>query len=100
MDILFVPLLRLCILILSLYNFVIFAYIIVSLLEQFGIINRYNQVVFFVHSILFRLSEPVLSRIRMFMPKLEGIDLSPLVVMLAIYFLKDMLLTLLLRFPA
>ena len=100
MDILIVPLLRLLITVLNLYTFAIFIYIILSLLEQFGIVNRYNQVVYFVHNMLFRLCEPLLARIRLFLPNLGAIDLSPMVLILGIYFIQDVLVRILSHFPA
>lgn len=100
MDIIFVPILRLLITVINFYTFAVFIYVIMSLLEQFGIINRYNQVVYFVHNILFRLCDPFLARIRLFLPNLGGIDLSPMVLILALYFLQDVLIRLLIRFPA
>lgn len=100
MDIIFVPLLRLLITILNFYTFTIFVFVILNLLEQFGILNRYNQIVYFVHNFLFRLCEPVLARIRVFLPSLGGLDLSPMVLILAVYFIQDLLMRILMRFPA
>ena len=100
MDILFVPLLRLLITVINFYTMAVFVYVILSLLEQFGVINRYNKVVYFVHTFLFRLCEPFLARLRLFLPSLGGIDLSPMVLVLALYFIQDILMRLLMRFPA
>ncbi len=100
MDILFVPALRLLITVLNLYTMAVFIYVIVSLLEQFGVINRYHQVVYFIHTVLFRLCEPFLARIRVLMPALSGIDLSPMVLILLLYFAQDILMRLLTKFPA
>ncbi len=94
------PLLRLLITVINFYTFAVFIYIILSLLEQFGVINRYNQVVYFIHNFLFRLTEPLLGRIRLFMPNLGGIDLSPMVLVLALYFIQDILIRLLIKFPS
>jgi len=99
MDIIFVPLLRLLISVINFYVFGLFVYVIMSLLEQFGIINRYNQFVYLVHTFLFRIYEPVLGRIRVFMPQLGGLDLSPMVLMFLLYFVQDILGRLLMRFP-
>ena len=100
MDIIFVPILRLLGAVINLYITGLFIYVIISLLEQFGIINKYNQVVYFINNILFRLYEPALSRIRVFMPNLGGLDLSPLVLVFALYFIQEVLFRILIRFPA
>lgn len=94
------PLLRLLITVLNFYTVIVLIYVIVNLLEQFGIINRYNQVVYFVHTFLFRLCEPLLARIRVFMPNLGGLDLSPMVLILAVHFIQELLVRILMRFPA
>ncbi len=99
MDILFIPILRLLITVINFYTMALFVYVILSMLEQFGVINRYNKVVFFIHNFLFRLCEPVLSRIRLFMPNLGGIDLSPMVLILALYFFQDVLIRIIIKFP-
>ena len=100
MDILFVPLLRLMIAVINFYVFGLFVYVIMSLLEQFGVLNRYNQVVYLIHTFLFRLYEPLLGRLRVLLPNLGGIDLSPMALMFLLYFVQDMLARLLMRFPA
>jgi YggT family protein len=75
---------------LSLYWWAIVIYVIISLLEQFNVINPYNQFVYTVHSFLFRIVEPVLSRIRRFLPSLGTIDISPLILLLIIHFFQVM----------
>ncbi len=55
--------------------------------------DPYNPIVRF----LYRATEPVFQRVRRFIPPMGGIDLSPLVVLLAIYFLQYFLVTTLLQ---
>ncbi len=55
--------------------------------------DPYNPIVRFLYGV----TEPVLSRIRRFVPPLGGIDLSPLVAILAIVFLKQFLVPVLLE---
>ncbi len=55
--------------------------------------DPYNPIVRFLH----RATEPVFQRVRRFIPPMGGIDLSPLVVLLAIYFLQYFLVTTLLQ---
>ena len=85
------PLLNVFDAILNLLNYCLVAYIILGWLEAFDIINRYNKFVYAIHNILFRILEPILGKIRRFIPDLGPIDLSPIVFILAIMFLKDVI---------
>ncbi len=77
--------------VLSLYTYVIIAMIIMSWLLTFGIVNINNQFVRQVQQVIFRLTEPVLGPIRRALPDLGGIDLSPIVVLLGIFFVRNLL---------
>lgn len=98
MDIIIVPFFTLLIYIVNLYKMIIFFYVILSLLEHFQIINSYNKFVYTVQKILFQLTDPVLSRVRRLLPSISGIDLSPLIVILAIQFIEGMLFQLIQKF--
>lgn len=76
--------------ILQLYVFIVFAMVIMSWLISFNVINRHNQFVDMIWRTLVALTEPVLRPIRNIMPNLGGIDLSPLILLLAIFFLREM----------
>ena len=54
-------------------------------------INRSNQFVYTIGNVLYRLTEPALRPIRRFMPNLGGIDLSPIVLLLLIFFLRNLI---------
>ncbi len=77
--------------VLSLYTYVIIAMIIMSWLLTFGIVNINNQFVRQLQQVIFRLTEPVLGPIRRVLPDLGGIDLSPIVVLLGIFFVRNLL---------
>ncbi len=62
-------------------------WIILNLLIQFKIVNRYQPLVFKLETVLHRLFEPMLAPIRRYMPDLGGIDLSPVVLILALNFI-------------
>jgi len=70
-------------LILDIYMWIIIARAIISWVNP----DPYNPIVRF----LYQATEPVLSRVRRIIPYLGGIDLSPLVVLLIIYFLRQFL---------
>ncbi len=79
-------------LILQLYYWVVLAMIILSWLISFNIVNTRNQFVAAVWRIVNQLTEPVLAPIRRFMPKFSGLDLSPLVLFLGIFFVERIIL--------
>ncbi len=71
----------------SLISFLLFVYIIFSLLISFNVINTYNQFVSIVYGALYKLFEPILSPIRNALPDLGGIDFSPIIVFFALRYL-------------
>lgn len=77
--------------IILLYQWVIIASIVIHWLIAFKIVNPYQPFVRKVNEVLRRLTEPVLSRIRRFVPAVAGIDLSPIILFLFLYFCVDML---------
>jgi YggT family protein len=78
-------------LVLDLYNWAIIVWVILSWLTTFGIINGYNRTVIQVSVFLNRILEPALRPIRRFVPTLNGIDLSPLVLILAIVLVRNLI---------
>ena len=87
-----ISLLGLIDLVLKLYSWVIIAYIALTWLVQFNIVNRLNQFVNSAGQFLSRITEPVLAPIRRFIPFLGGIDISPVVLLILIWFLRSLLL--------
>lgn len=82
------PIVYLISLVLSLYSFALLIWIILSWLINFKVINGHNQFVSSVMRILDRLIEPVLSRVRRHVSPMGGVDLSPIIVFIAISFLQ------------
>ncbi|AFR25888.1 membrane protein [Bartonella quintana] len=76
-------------LIFNIYIDILIANVIFSWLYAFNIINTRNRFVFFVGRFLYRVTEPVLGPIRRFLPNLGAIDISPIVVFLIIYFIRN-----------
>ena len=74
--------------VLDLYWFIIIAAAVVSWLVAFNVINVRNDFVRTVWDTLTRLTEPVLRPIRERLPNMGGIDISPIIVLLIIYFLE------------
>ncbi|AZO27061.1 MULTISPECIES: YggT family protein [Mesorhizobium] len=78
---------------LDLYWWVIIASAIFSWLYAFNVVNSRNQFVGTIGNMLYRLTEPALRPIRRFMPDLGGIDISPIILLLIIFFVRQFLLT-------
>jgi len=76
--------------VLQLYTLVIFVMVIMSWLLSFNVINRHNQFVDAVWRTLIALTEPVLKPIRKVMPSMGGLDLSPLILLFGVFFLREM----------
>lgn len=74
----------------SLYIWVLLASVILSWLVSFEIVNPRQPVVRTVGEFLWRVTEPALRPIRRVLPDLGGFDLSPVVLILALYFVRDL----------
>jgi YggT family protein len=80
--------LDLILLMLQLYTWVIIAMAILSWLVAFGVINIRNDFVRSVWNTLLAVTEPILMPIRRRLPNLGGLDLSPVVLLLAIFLIE------------
>lgn len=78
---------------LSLYTWIIIASAVLSWLYAFNVVNPRNQFVAMVADFTYRMTEPVLRPIRRILPNMGGIDLSPIVLLLGIFFLRQLLWT-------
>lgn len=85
-------LLQILLLILNVAQFIIFAHIIMSWLINFQVLNLRQPLVSQLWDGLNRLLEPVYSRIRSVLPNMGGLDLAPLVLLLAVYALRIVLI--------
>ncbi|MGO4831584.1 YggT family protein [Rhizobiaceae sp. 2RAB30] len=78
---------------LDIYWWLLIASAIFSWLYAFNVINSRNQFVNSIGNFLFRVTEPALRPIRRFLPDLGGIDISPIILLLVIFFIRQFLLT-------
>ena len=85
------PLIQVIQLALQFYLYLIIASAIISWLVAFSVINTQNQFVRMILEFLWRITEPALRPIRRFMPNLGGIDISPIILILMIYFIQLLL---------
>lgn len=74
--------------------FIIIASAIFSWLYAFNVVNPRNQFVNQIGTALYRITEPLYRPIRRFMPNLGGIDLSPLVVIVILFFVEQLIVQL------
>ena len=74
-----------------LYIWVLIAAAVLSWLVAFDVLNTRNRFVYAVGDILYRATEPALRPIRRVLPKLGGIDVSPVVLILLLMFLSNLL---------
>ena len=73
----------------DIYWWLIIASAIFSWLFAFNVINSRNQFVAMVGDFLFRVTEPALRPIRRLLPDLGGIDISPIILLLILFFLRQ-----------
>jgi YggT family protein len=78
-------------LILQIYVWLLIASAILSWLIAFNVVNTHNQFVATVADFLWRVTEPVLRPIRSILPNLGGIDISPVILILIIFFIQSVI---------
>jgi YggT family protein len=77
--------------VITIYIWLLIAQAVLSWLLAFGVVNRYNRVVASASDFLWRITEPALRPIRSVLPDLGGIDVSPVILILILYFLRDLM---------
>jgi YggT family protein len=71
-----------------LYFYVVFAWVILSMLISFNIINRYQPIVARIFEALEQLVEPALRPIRRYVPPVGGFDIAPVILFLGLQFIQ------------
>ena len=74
--------------ILKLFSYVVIANVIVSWLIAFNILNTQNRFVYSILEFSYRLTDPILNKIRRYLPNLGSLDISPIVLLLLIWFIE------------
>ncbi|WNK00381.1 YggT family protein [Thalassospiraceae bacterium LMO-JJ14] len=97
MDVIIGPALALIYHLIELYTWVLIIGVIMSWLIAFNVINLSNQFVRLIYDVVTRLTEPLLGPIRRFLPDLGGVDISPVILILLLWFAKDVVYRLALR---
>jgi len=86
------PFIDLIITIINIYIWIIIAMVVMSWLVGFNVVNMQNDFVRQIRYALYRLTEPLLGPIRRFLPDLGGLDISPMVLLLALWFLQRLII--------
>ena len=74
--------------VLKLYSYVVIANVTTSWLVAFNVLNTSNRFVYAILDFTYRLTEPILNKIRRFLPNLGALDISPIILLLLIWFIE------------
>ena len=77
--------------IIYIYIWVLILNAVLSWLVAFNVLNTQNRFVFSVLEITYKLTDPPLNYIRRFLPSLGSIDISPVILILLIFFVRDLI---------
>ena len=91
MDVILVPLIDVIRMALNLYLWAIIINVILSWLVAFNIINTHQPIVSTIGRFLYQITEPALRPIRRVVPQFGGLDITPIVLILAIYLVDGIL---------
>ena len=73
---------------LNIYKWVVIANVIISWLVAFNVLNAQNKFVYAILDLSYRLTDPLLNKIRRFLPNLGTLDISPIILLVLIWFLQ------------
>ena len=77
--------------VISLYIWILIINAIISWLIAFNILNTSNRFVYSILDVSYKLTDPPLNYIRRFLPNLGSIDISPIVLILGLMFLRNLI---------
>jgi YggT family protein len=73
---------------LKLYYYIVLANVVISWLVAFNILNTQNRFVYSILEMTYRLTDPILNKIRGFLPNLGSLDISPVILLVLIWFIE------------
>lgn len=91
MDVVIVPLLGFAVKLIDLYIWVVIIGVVLSWLVAFSVVNMSNRIVYLIGDFVNRLTEPALRLIRQWLPKLGGLDISTIILILGLWMLQEIL---------
>ena len=74
--------------VIKLYCYVVIANVVISWLVAFNVLNTSNRFVYSILEFTYRLTGPILNRIRGFLPNLGAFDISPIILLLLLWFIE------------
>ena len=74
----------------SLYIWILIINVIISWLVAFNVLNTSNRFVYSLLDVSYKLTAPPLNYIRRFLPNLGSIDISPIILILALMFIRNL----------
>ena len=77
--------------IITIYLWIIIINAILSWLVAFNVLNTQNRFVFSVLDATYKLTDPALNKIRSFIPTFGSIDISPVILILLLMFLRNLI---------
>ena len=77
--------------IITIYLWIIIVNAVLSWLVAFSILNTQNRFIFSVLDATYKLTDPALNKIRKFIPTFGSIDISPIILILALMFLRNLI---------
>ena len=73
---------------LNIYYYIVIVNVIISWLVAFSVLNTQNRFVYSILEVTYRLTNPALNKIRSFLPNLGSVDISPVILLLLIWFIE------------
>ena len=98
MNVVLGPLIQVALIVIELYMWAVIIGVVLSWLVTFNVVNTSNRFVALVGDFIYRLTEPLLEPIRRMLPNLGGLDLSPMVLILGLIFVRGVIANLYMRF--
>ncbi len=75
----------------SIYIWILIINVALSWLIAFNILNTSNRLIYSLLDISYKLTDPLLRPIRSFLPNLGSIDISPVILILLLMFLRNLI---------
>jgi len=91
MNVILGPIFGLIDMVFDLFIWILIIAVVMSWLISFKVVNTTNRFVYLIADFTYRITEPALRPIRKFLPNLGGLDISPIVLLMLIWFLRDVL---------
>ena len=76
--------------VISLYIWILIINVIISWLVAFNVLNTSNRFVYSLLDVSYKLTAPPLNYIRRFLPNLGSIDISPIILILVLMFIRNL----------